>query len=346
MNILDPSPGDADISVQLHTTSQLWTGVFQVADAGLDVVLPSRSQAQGPAWIFAPTVLPPNHTCIEATTMHRRFPNQTTEHLQTWFDWCESGDSGAYVLAVDLTNSVIANRYIRTYLGKPTLTISLSTSGGSCWYSWIYNYEIGNYEINLIKCPAQGTNGHSPGTNGGLDGWTAWESYYLLGTGQCPVLANIRDMDVRLKHPQTGSFVALTDYPTDYSFGHNNNVCWTNFGGPGPYSFTFPAGALGLPANSWFAQTTPPPLSISLSGPSSVRSGATCLWTATPTTGVAPYTYSWNLGPNGSSVPGELIYQNSGSAFTVTVTVYDAVGATGNQSKSVSISPSAPVCSY
>lgn len=89
----------------------------------------------------------------------------------------------------------------------------------------------------------------------------------------------------------------------------------------------------------------PPPLSITLTGPSSVRSGATCLWTATPTTGVAPYTYLWNL-PNSSTTPGELIYQNSGSAFTITVTVNDAVGATGNQSKNVSISGSAPVCLY
>lgn len=90
----------------------------------------------------------------------------------------------------------------------------------------------------------------------------------------------------------------------------------------------------------------PPPLTVTLTGPASVRSGATCLWTAASTTGTAPYTYSWNKSPNLSSIPGELAWQNAGSAFTVTVTVQDAVGATGQNSKSVTISGSAPLCNW
>jgi len=94
----------------------------------------------------------------------------------------------------------------------------------------------------------------------------------------------------------------------------------------------------------------PPPISITLSGPGAARSGATCLWTATPTTGVSPYTYAWSINSiptgNGSSYPNELIYTNSGSAFTVGVLVTDAVGTTGTKSKSVTISGTAPVCPY
>jgi hypothetical protein len=94
----------------------------------------------------------------------------------------------------------------------------------------------------------------------------------------------------------------------------------------------------------------PPPLTITITGPSSVRPAWTCLWTATSSNGVAPFSYYWYVNGsgvnNGSSDPAELIYQNSGSSFTVRVDVYDAAGSTGSQSKSVTVSSSAPGCGY
>jgi len=63
-----------------------------------------------------------------------------------------------------------------------------------------------------------------------------------------------------------------------------------------------------------------------------------------------PFTYSWyvNSSPvnNGSQLPQELIYQNSGSAFTVSVIVGDSQGSTGQASKNVTISPTAPQCQF
>ncbi|MGQ0701831.1 MAG: hypothetical protein ACT4PM_01705 [Gemmatimonadales bacterium] len=65
---------------------------------------------------------------------------------------------------------------------------------------------------------------------------------------------------------------------------------------------------------------------------------------------MAPFSYSWlvNNSPvnNGSPYPQELLYQNTGSNFTIEVRVTDAIGANGNKTKSVTISPSAPLCQY
>jgi len=95
----------------------------------------------------------------------------------------------------------------------------------------------------------------------------------------------------------------------------------------------------------------PPPLTLNISGPSSVKPVATCLWTAIPTSGVAPYTYAWYVNSarvnNGSSFPQELIYQNAGgSGITISVHVTDATGANGDKSKSVSVSAGAPNCFF
>lgn len=93
----------------------------------------------------------------------------------------------------------------------------------------------------------------------------------------------------------------------------------------------------------------PPPLTVTVSGKSSVRPNVSCLWTAS-NNGTAPFTYSWringNIVNNNSPTPSELIYQNMGAGFTVSVVVTDAVSATGTGSKSVTISAGAPMCTF
>ncbi len=94
----------------------------------------------------------------------------------------------------------------------------------------------------------------------------------------------------------------------------------------------------------------PPPLSVSITGPSKVKPSATCLWTATPTGGAAPYTYAWYVNSvpvsNGSPYPQELIYQNGGTGFTISVHVTDSQGSSGDQAKSVTVSATAQNCLF
>jgi hypothetical protein len=90
----------------------------------------------------------------------------------------------------------------------------------------------------------------------------------------------------------------------------------------------------------------PPPLSgVSISGPTSVRPYDTCLWTAAPTGGTAPFTYSWyvnnlDLGVNSN----EVTYTAGSVSFTLAVQVADATGVTVTSSRTVSISSSANIC--
>lgn len=94
----------------------------------------------------------------------------------------------------------------------------------------------------------------------------------------------------------------------------------------------------------------PQALSAGINGPNSVKPSATCLWTASASGGLAPYSYVWMVNDvpvdNGSPYPEELIYKNSGSGFTVSVNVFDGVGASASRSKSVTVSASAPNCVY
>jgi len=82
-------------------------------------------------------------------------------------------------------------------------------------------------------------------------------------------------------------------------------------------------------------------------GPSSVRSAATCMWTANPSGGAPPYTYAWFV----NSVPqtesgSSLTYSNSGSAFRVDVTVTDSHGLPVQVGKNVAITGTAPFCTF
>ncbi|MDX2059506.1 MAG: hypothetical protein SFV24_16970 [Gemmatimonadales bacterium] len=84
-----------------------------------------------------------------------------------------------------------------------------------------------------------------------------------------------------------------------------------------------------------------------LSGPGSVRSGATCLWTATGSGGTPPYSFQWLV--NGllqGSTTNELIYQNGGSAFRVDARITDSHAQSVLVSKNVAISGTAPQCLF
>lgn len=88
----------------------------------------------------------------------------------------------------------------------------------------------------------------------------------------------------------------------------------------------------------------PPPPGVTISGPTSVRPGATCTWFANASGGTPPYVnYAWTPPGNNSS---EFTYTNSGQSFNISVWVTDADGALAYDGHSVTVSPSAPVCMF
>ena len=82
---------------------------------------------------------------------------------------------------------------------------------------------------------------------------------------------------------------------------------------------------------------------VTISGPASVRPGATCAWFANASSGTPPYHYGWT--PLGDDAP-ELIYTNSGENFNMQVWVSDANGLKALASRSITVSSSAPVCQF
>ncbi|MCC7134637.1 MAG: hypothetical protein IT352_18405 [Gemmatimonadales bacterium] len=86
---------------------------------------------------------------------------------------------------------------------------------------------------------------------------------------------------------------------------------------------------------------------VSISTPNSVKPNWTCLWSASVSGGVPPYTYLWqvnylNVGGNSSA----LTYQNNGSPFRIDLRVTDAAGAVTIVAKNVNVASGAPQCQF
>ena len=111
-----------------------------------------------------------------------------------------------------------------------------------------------------------------------------------------------------------------------------------------PGSATILAQFDSLAASVPITVTSPPPISsVTINGPSSVGSRASGTWVAGVQGGVPPLQYTWKI--NGSAVSGNnsnsLTYTNTGSPFTISVTVGSSVGSsTKSASKSVTITSS------
>lgn len=86
------------------------------------------------------------------------------------------------------------------------------------------------------------------------------------------------------------------------------------------------------------------PLSVSISGPSRVRTNVTCTWTASVSGGTAPYTYQWLGGYGGYYDLAQSYQAYFPSTDGLSVIVEDANGQTAQGNLGVFASPSGPTC--
>lgn len=341
--LTSPVPGDADKSLPLFQTTKLWYGVYQVNDVATDLTFtPTAGHDTG--YVYAPTLLPPGHTCIEATTIHRRPTAGPMQHFQGWFDWCQP-PNGAWGFAVDITDQVFQLHYVRSYLGKPTesIVIVTPTTYNGCWYAQMYDYQLGGWTQVFTSC----TRPVSYANNGTSQGWSAWESYFVVSGSACVSLSPIRALNIQFADPDSGAFVPISSVPASNvgTPSISTSGCWFDslVNTTGPYIFTYPSAAIGLPANSWNGNTAPS-ISVTIAGPGTVRPNAICGWTATPSTGTAPFTYTWTVSGAVVGTAADVHYQNTGAAFSLLATVRDAHGVLGTRTKAVAVSSSAPMC--
>lgn len=109
-------------------------------------------------------------------------------------------------------------------------------------------------------------------------------------------------------------------------------------------SVTVTASAAGLSGSAQVTVSPPPSLSVSIHGPSPVRSGATCTWYADVSGGTAPYSYSWSASGGSGYASGSWYTNSSSTSFTLYLTVTDATGASQSTSRWVTVNSTAPAC--
>ncbi|MEW5925872.1 MAG: Ig-like domain-containing protein [Gemmatimonadota bacterium] len=114
--------------------------------------------------------------------------------------------------------------------------------------------------------------------------------------------------------------------------------------GIGVGTATVTASAAGISGSAQVSVSQPPSLSISILGPSSLRSRHTCTWYADASGGTAPYSYSWSASGGSGYASDSQYTHSSSSSFSLYLTVTDATGASLSTSKWVSVSSSAPAC--
>lgn len=91
--------------------------------------------------------------------------------------------------------------------------------------------------------------------------------------------------------------------------------------------------------------TIPP--TISIDGPTRIQPGATCIWSASVSGGLSPYTYDWHM--DGVDMGSDATLDAAkptglGSPFTVYLDVWGADGGHSSTSINVTESSTAPIC--
>jgi len=260
-----PPPGDgqAAIAVNIYPGStNKWYGISQTNAARPTMQLPVAPDSTEEL-LYAPTVLPPGGTCIEATTIHEWYPlNPHDRRYQAWYNWCGTTGWGGFESMAD---TAFSNNYLRVLGSDTVLSITVSTPDtanphGACWYGYLYNYTLGGWEQKYSSCGSGTTS--SPSGDNGNDGWTAWESWYLFGgysSGFCPYVPSIFSTDIELLETDDHTAHPITDYsyvgsPYLEIGGENRAGCWSTFDPDGPWTFGFPTTYDSM-TNSWLATT-------------------------------------------------------------------------------------------
>ncbi len=91
------------------------------------------------------------------------------------------------------------------------------------------------------------------------------------------------------------------------------------------------------------------PSGVSISGPTSIRPGATCLWEGSVSSGTTPFSYIWENDSHGvsytTSYTGGKLSGSSGSSFVLKFTVSNDAGGSSDQI-TVTEDSNAPICVY
>lgn len=87
----------------------------------------------------------------------------------------------------------------------------------------------------------------------------------------------------------------------------------------------------------------PPPMSVTIYGPGTIRSGNTCYWWSSVSGGTPPYTYYWYGGTSSWRTDSEF-YASATRSFYLDLKVTDATGKVAWGSRYINVTTTAGVC--
>lgn len=240
--------GDYQLSFAPSSPAQFF-GVTQSHGVNVGLQLPVATGARRS--LYAPTVLPPGGSCIEATTIYERNPGQPTVRSHGWYDWCNPSN-----FPVEDMNATFQAKYVRwnSLHARYTISVSIVTPNtgnlrGQCWFGQLYNYTVGGWEQKAAFC------GYSrkPDDNG----WSAWESYSLMSESCYFMIPGLGayDIQLHLASDHQPHYVTDSAFLLNIGSGSNSAQCWRNFPTGNPNLFEYPVGGS---SPSWRAHTPVP----------------------------------------------------------------------------------------
>lgn len=164
-----PSFDLGDVSTRIGRPLLNTGGNVQGVQANLTVIKDNWNfPAQSPdrdQLFYAPTLMPPNNSCLEASVVHLRTAGaSTTQHNFGFYDHCH----GIWAYYVTLASIWTAHTQQDYPITDRTMTVRI-TKSGSCWYGWLFNYSTFAW---VQKASACGTNPFND-----VDGWMWFEAY-------------------------------------------------------------------------------------------------------------------------------------------------------------------------
>lgn len=169
-------------------------GFMVLSSARLDLSLPPTADTVRN--LYAPTNYPSDHSCIEATVVHRRAPGASmTDHYVGLWNWCVN--SNDFQILLPMISTSFQNSYVRMWQpdantpAQQVVYLSIMsdnlTTNGSCWDAFLYDFNAGGWTMIQGNNPWCGTPVRTF-----MRGWSAWESWgYVPFSGPCPTVPPI-----------------------------------------------------------------------------------------------------------------------------------------------------------
>jgi len=250
-----PVPGSAPGPATTYNSSEgaillvNWNeGISAYNDVQTSIGLPPSE-----TYLYAPTHLPSDQSCIEQTTIHWRLSTfGSVTHAFGLWNWCDPQRRSQFQVFESMT-STWTSKYVRNLThGQQSKAEGVYYSqvlrdANGCWHAYVYNFSTGYYEE---KTPAGGWCGASYLAARGF-GWTMWE-LETKSTGCYTFASSIVSSSIKVKaYAVPGGGYESGELSEEAIAGRHRAGCFNS----GSYTFVENFPPTGALPNFWKAYT-------------------------------------------------------------------------------------------